>query len=110
MMRSVCYLLVHCCLHFISAVIGQQDQRTMKVLESTVKAGEFGRISGARLTRGSVAGDSAILDGFTVCSRFKLKIMGSFVGGNDNRGIVYQFGDDLGTEIITFAARGAINK
>ena len=82
----------------------------MKVLESTVKAGEFGRISGARLTRGSVAGGSSVLEGFTVCARFKLKIMGSFVGGNDNRGMVYQFGDDLETEIITFAARGAINK
>ena len=90
MMRSPWCLLVHCCLHFISAVIGEHHQRTMKVLESTVKAGEFGRISGARLTRGSVAGDSAILDGFTVCARFKLKIMGSFVGGNDNRGIVFK--------------------
>ena len=105
MMRRLWCLLLYCLV-----VIGQQHQRTMKVLESTVKAGEFGRISGARLTRGSVVGDSALLDGFTICARFKLKIMGSFVGGNDNRGMVYQFGDDLETEIITFAARGAIDK
>ena len=85
MMRRLWCLLLHCLV-----VIGQQDQRTMKVLESTVKAGEFGRISGARLTRGSVAGDSAVLDGFTICARVKLKIMGSFVGGNDNRGIVFK--------------------
>ena len=60
----------------------------MRVFESTVKAGEFGVISGARLSRGSVDGDSSILDGFTVCVRFKLKIMGSFVNGNDNRAVL----------------------
>ena len=87
---------------YLSALEGKQ---TMKVLESTVNAGEFGVISGARLSKGSVDGDSTILDGFTVCARFKLKIMGSFVEGNDNRGMVFQFGDDYETELITFAAR-----
>ena len=67
---------------YLSTVEGQE---TMKVLESTVKAGEFGVISGARLSKGSVVGDSTILEGFTICARFKLRIMGSFVNGNDNR-------------------------
>ena len=92
---------------FISCVylLGIDGQNTMKVLESTVKAGEFGIISGARLSKSSVVGDSTILVGFTICARFKLKIKGSFVDGNDDRGIIFQFGDNFETEFITFAAR-----
>ena len=76
-------------------------QRNLKVFESTVKEGEFGKVSGASLLKGSVTGNSNILTGFTICARFKLKIMGSFVNGNDNRGKVFHIGQSLdGTDIM----------
>ena len=89
------------CLCLINAVHSQK----LKVFQSTVKIEEFGVISGATLSKGSTAGNSNILDGFTICGRFKLKIMGSFVNDNDMRGIVFKIGDSLERELITFAAR-----
>ena len=92
-----CWLLFFFILH-LSEVKGQ---RNIKVLESTLKAGEFGKVSGASLSKGSIAGNSNILIGFTICARFKLKIMGSFVNGNDNRGKVFHIGDSQdGTDIM----------
>ena len=94
---NVSWLFFFLILH-ISEVKGR---RNIKLLESAVKTGEFGKVSGASLSKGSVTGNSNILIGFTICARFKLKIMGSFVGGNDNRGKVFHVGDSLdGTDIL----------
>ena len=89
------------CLWLINIVQGLK----LKVFESTVKIEEFGVISGATLSKGNTAGNPDILDGFTICGRFKLKIMGSFVNDNDMRGVVLKIGDSLERELITFAAR-----
>ena len=53
-------------------------EETIKVLENAVGIETFSVVGGATLDRGSViTGTSAVLDGFAICTRFKLKVLGA---------------------------------
>ena len=57
-------------------VINGQD--TIRVLENTVGPETFGIVGGATLAKMvGVTGTSDVLEGFAMCARFKLKILGA---------------------------------
>ena len=56
-----------------------KGKATIRVLENTVDPEAFGVVGGATLDKIGLTGTSDVLDGFAMCSRFKLKILGHTV-------------------------------
>ena len=58
-------------------VNGYEGDETIKVLENTIEPETFKMVGGATLNKSDFIGTSESLDGFALCVRFKLKVMGS---------------------------------
>ena len=75
-MRPV-HLLMCATVLQVHLINGYDADETIRVLESSVRPETFREVGGATLDKGNDIGTSDTLDGFALCTRFKLRIMGS---------------------------------
>ena len=75
-MRPV-HLLMCATISQIHLINGYDADETITVLENSVGPETFRVVGGATLDKGNDIGTSETLDGFALCTRFRLKIMGS---------------------------------